>query len=290
MDIRRLRYFLTVAEEGQFTKAAERLNMAQPPLSQQIQLLEDELGVKLFNRGRHIELTQEGQVLRIRSQQILELINATQKELDDLSKGKQGTISIGTISSCGAFQLPRRMFEFNQEYPDVSFQIWESDTYRVMELLEKGIVDLGIIRTPFNLNAYQYSFLSEESDPIAAVYQEKWCVKIPKGTMTLEHIEGLPLIIHRRYEKMFLNACEYLGFQPDIFCKADDIRSILSLANLGLGVAIVPRPPKEILEAEHLYCHVIDDDSFQTKTAVIWMKDNYLPRVVHNFIQSMQKP
>lgn len=287
MDIRQLRYFLTVAEEGQFTKAAKRLNMAQPPLSQQIQMLEDELGVKLFNRGRHIELTQEGQVLLLRSEQILELIGSTKKELYDLSKGEHGTILIGTVPSCGAFLLPKQVLDFHEKYPDVDFQIWESDTYRIKELVEKGIVDIGIIRTPFDLDAYHYIF-DGTSDPMAAIFHEKWACEIPDGPITLNSVKDFPLIVHRRYEKMLIDACEHTGFTPNIFCKADDIRSMLNWAFLGLGVAIVPRPPLNILKNENLLYRIIENDLVETKTAVIWLKDTYLPRVAYNFIESIQ--
>ena len=291
MDIRQLRYFLTVAQEGQFTRAAERLNMAQPPLSQQIQSLEEELDVKLFKRGRHLELTQAGQALLIRSEEILELVGATKKELDDLSKGKQGTVSIGTVSSCGAFLLPKCMFDFHEKYPEVRFQIWESETYRIMEFVEKGIVDIGIVRTPFNLETYDYIYehADSASDPMAAVFSRKWIAGLPDGPIKLETIKGLPFMIHRRYEKMIVDACEDQGFEPNILCKGDDMRSIISWAELGLGVAVVPKPPLNILKNEDLQYHEIDNVSLKTKTAVIWLKNSYLPTVVRNFIKTINE-
>lgn len=291
MDIRQLRYFKTVAEEGQFTKAAERLNMAQPPLSQQIQLLEEELGVKLFHRGRHIELTQEGQVLLIRSGKILEMVGSTKNELDNLSKGKQGTISIGTVSSYSTLCLAKQVLKFQKIFPNVNFQIWESDTGHVTKLLEKGIVDIGIVCMPFNMSAYNYIYqpFSETCEPMVAVFHKKWTSKIPEGSITLEIIKELPLIIHRRYENMLIKACEHIGIQLNIFCKADDTLTILEWANLGLGVAVVPRLLLNILINENLQYRFISNAALETKTAVIWLKNSYLPRVVHNFIECMRK-
>lgn len=102
MDIRQLKYFLTITEEEQITAAARRLRIAQPPLSQQMKGLEDELGITLFKRGpRHIQLTDAGKLLANRARQILELSDSTVREIDDFKRGLKGTLSIGTVSSSG---------------------------------------------------------------------------------------------------------------------------------------------------------------------------------------------
>lgn len=151
MDIRQLRYFITIAEEGNITKAARRLHIAQPPLSQQLKLLEEELGVKLVERGsRQIQLTDAGKILRHRAEQVVELVDSTIKELKDFNEGLQGTLSVGTVPSSGSTLLPERIYNFHENYPGVSFQIWEGDTYRILDLLNNGVIEIGIVRTPIN--------------------------------------------------------------------------------------------------------------------------------------------
>lgn len=286
MDIRQLRYFMVVAQEGQFTRAAERLHMAQPPLSQQIKQLEEELGVVLLKRGgRHVELTQAGQALLARAEQILELVGSAKKEMEDLQRGSQGTISIGTVSSCGAYLLPKSICDMHDKYPEVRFQIWESDTYRIMELVDRGIVDVGFVRTPFSLEAYDHIYLSGgERDPMTAIFSEKWACSLT-GDIALEELKGFQLLVHRRYESMISEACEKLGFQPDILCKGDEMRSIISWAELGLGVAVIPKPPEITLQNTSLRYHDISCTSLETMTAAIWPKSAYLPKLIRNFIE-----
>lgn len=115
MDIKQLTYFLTIAEEKSITKASEKLHIAQPHLSQQLKLLEEELNVKLIERTtRKFQVTDAGKRLWHRSKQIIELMESTVKELKDFNEGMEGTLSIGTISSAGDILLPQRIYSFNK--------------------------------------------------------------------------------------------------------------------------------------------------------------------------------
>ncbi|HAB59653.1 MAG TPA: LysR family transcriptional regulator, partial [Lachnospiraceae bacterium] len=129
MNIKQLQYFLTVAEAGSITAAAKRLHISQPPLSNQMQLLENELGTKLFERGsRKITLTYAGQILYNRAQTIVDLSSAAIREITDLGTGLQGTIHLGTISSCGVVLLDKHIKHFHNQYPDVNFELYEGNT------------------------------------------------------------------------------------------------------------------------------------------------------------------
>jgi len=286
MDIRQIRYFLTIVQEGQFTKAANKLNIAQPPLSQQIKLLEKELGVKLLIRGaKGIDLTEAGQIFTIRAEQILNLVDSTKKELIDLSKGHHGTISIGTVSSSGASILPKYIKEFHESYPDVTFQVLEGNTIKIMDLVNKGVVNIGIVRTPFNLNNYNYIIQdsSEPDDPMVAIFTDNW--KFQNEKINLNDLKDIPLIIHRRYEDIIMNAFSKYGIEPNILCKGEDVRSIITWAELGIGVAMVPKPPISIFKPGEIKLREIDDKSLETKAVVIWLKKAYLSSVVKNFIK-----
>ena len=149
MEIRRIKYFVSIVEEGQISLAAKKLNMAQPPLSQQLKVLEEELNTMLFERHtRKLILTDEGKFLYEKSLEILEMIEKTKQEMKEISSGIAGTLSIGIIPSLGAELIPKKVKDFHKKYPKVRFKVWEGDSNRMMELIEKRIVELGIVRLP----------------------------------------------------------------------------------------------------------------------------------------------
>src|SRR5690625_560482 len=117
MDIRQLRYFLAIAKEGQITRAAKTLNMEQPPLSRQLKLMEQELGVTLFERtGRELKLTEEGRVLQKKAKSIIHQLNDAMTEIQEINQGVRGTLSIGSVFSCVSL-LPEKIKHFREMYP-----------------------------------------------------------------------------------------------------------------------------------------------------------------------------
>lgn len=287
MDIRQLKYFLAIAEQGQITSAAKRLNMAQPPLSQQLKLLEDELGVKLVERGsRKIELTDAGQILRNRAEQILELTDATIKELRDFNSGVQGTLSIGAVSSSGATLLPDRIYRFHKNYPDINFEVWEGNTYRILDILNSGIIEIGIVRTPFNIQSFESICLPKE--PMIAAINSDLYWDEHKECISLSELSNKPLIIYRRFEKLITEAFEKAGFEPNILCKTDDARSTLLWADSGIGIAIVPKVALKLINSTNLRYKRIDEPSLETQIAAIWMKNRYLSTAARHFLECFE--
>lgn len=285
MDIRQLKYFITIAEEGNITKAAKRLHIAQPPLSQQLKLLEEELEVKLVERGsRKIQLTDAGRILRHRAEQIVELVDSTVKELKDFNQGLQGTLSVGTVPSSGSTLLPERIYNFHESYPGVSFQIWEGDTYRVMDLLNNGVVEIGIIRTPIKSEFFEIIYLPNEPMVVATRGNMYW--KEEQEAISLKDLKDKPLIIDRRFEKMIIDSCEKSGFEPKILCRSDDARSILLWADTGIGAAIVPKAAIGLIPSTNLKYKEINETSLETQTAIIWMKNRYLSSAAKHFLES----
>lgn len=284
MDIRQLRYFLAIAEEQNITKAAEKLHIAQPPLSQQLKLLEEELGVRLIERStRKIQLTDTGKKLRNRAEQIIKLMETTVRELKDINAGIQGTLSIGSVPSSGAALLPERIRSFYEKYPNIDFQIWDGDTLRILDLLSNGIIEIGIIRAPFNSEVFESICLSKE--PMIAVSnnlhwpQEQEYIKITD-------LVNKPLIIDRRFEAGIVKACYQENFEPKIICRGDDVRSILLWASTGIGIAIVPKTAIGLFLNTNLNYKEIRLESIETQTAVIWMKGRYLSSVARHFLET----
>ena len=283
MDIRQLKYFQAIAEEGQISKAAKRLNMAQPPLSQQLKLIESELGVQLVERGpRQIKLTEAGRLLQDRAGQIIELLNATTVELQDLNSGSRGTLSIGAVASAGATFLPERIRNFHAQYPGITFQFWEGSTMRILELLQNGVIEIGIARAIYDPDLFQAYDLPAE--PMIAAQKLTGSAKPPATRLQITELREKPLLIHRSNEAMISEVCRKNGFQPFILCRGDDVRSLLAWADAGLGVAIVLKSATGLVPSNHLTFQEIADPTLSIKKAIIWNRNRYLSNVARNFL------
>ncbi|MDF2566083.1 MAG: transcriptional regulator, LysR family [Massilibacillus sp.] len=289
MDIRKLQYFLAVAEEGQITKAANRLHMAQPPLSQQLKLLEAELGVKLIERNtRHsIRLTDAGQALRNRAEQILALVDETVTELKDSTKMMQETLSVGISSTWDNPFLPDRICSFRKHYPKINFQLCGGQSDKIEELLINGEVEIAISQFPSNLNLYTTIRLFDEAF-VAALCPDLKDI-VPTSCIRLAELADKPLIIHRKH-KTILEYYQQIGLEPNIRCQHSDIRSMLAWANAGFGIAIIPKSTTGlILDNSLIFKEIIEPSIRTTPTALIWMRDHTLSTSARHFIDMFSK-
>lgn len=197
MEIRVLRYFLTVVREESITKAAEVLHITQPTLSRQLAQMEEEVGVKLFHRGaRRIELTNEGILLRRRAEEILQLVDKTEKELIEQEEQVEGKISIGCGEIAAVQVLPKLIKKFREKYPQVTFDIFTATADLVKEQMDKGLLDIGLLLEPVDMEKYDFIRLD---------VKEKWVVLMrpdsplaEKEFVTAKDLSGLPLILPRR--------------------------------------------------------------------------------------------
>lgn len=284
MDIRQLKYFLTIAEEGQITAAARRLRLAQPPLSQQMKLLEEELGIRLFHRGpRHIRLTDAGKILANRARQILELSDSTLREIDDFRQGLRGTLPIGTVSSSGSILLSPGMKRFHQEFRGAKFEIHEGNTFTLIELLTKGIIEIAIVRTPFQSGPFHCKYLAEE--PMIAAMDKHHDWNPAAATVKSEELDQRPIIMYRRFEQLLHEVFSRYNITPKVFCKNDDARTTLLWANAGMGIAIVPASAFDLAAHQNLRAKVIEEPTLRTRITAIWMKDRYLSTLGEKFIE-----
>lgn len=197
MEIRVLRYFLTVVREESITKAAEVLHITQPTLSRQLAQMEEEVGVKLFHRGaRRIDLTNEGILLRRRAEEILQLVDKTEKELIEQEEQVEGKISIGCGEIAAVQVLPKLIKKFREKYPQVTFDIFTATADLVKEQMDKGLLDIGLLLEPVDMEKYDFIRLD---------VKEKWVVLMrpdsplaEKEFVTAKDLSELPLILPRR--------------------------------------------------------------------------------------------
>jgi DNA-binding transcriptional LysR family regulator len=189
------------------------------------------------------------------------------------------------VPSSGATLLPERIRSFYEKYPGIDFQIWDGDTYRILELLNSGIIEIGIIRTPFNTETFESIYLPKEP-MVAASSNLSW----PEEQKHIEITELISssLVIDRRFENVIVKACEQQGFQPKIICRGDDVRSILLWASTGIGVAIVPKAAIGLIPNSNLKYKEINLASVETRTAIIWMKNHYLSSAAKHFLKTFE--
>ena len=286
MDIRQLLYFTTIAEEGSISAAAKKLHLSQPPLSYQMKLLEEELHLPLIERSaRGIALTEAGRVLYKRAQGILELSELTRKEMLAMASGFTGTLHIGTVSSSGASLLGWRIPAFHQKYPQIGFAIHEGNTFELMEMLESGLIELAIVRTPFHKDQLNCLYLSPEP-MIAAGAASFFPAGMPSGQpISLELLGHAPVILYRRFEKILLSLCEQKGITPQVFCIADDARTTLMWAEAGLGVAVVPQSAYRIMPHHNMVYGELSEEDLHTRIAAVCKKGCSLSWAAQQFLE-----
>ena len=215
MTLREIKYFLAIVQQGSITTAAQHLHMAQPPLSRQMKQLEDNLGAKLFERGhRKIQLTEAGCLLRNRAEQLLKLMDTTVKEIREIKSGTHGTLSIGTASSSGVTILPKVARIFRNHYPDLKFELWEGESIRIIELLNAGLIEIGLVRFSFDEDTYESIQLRKEP-LVAAIHKNNLALLSEKrDCIALQELFDKPLMIHRKYETLITEHCQQGGFNP----------------------------------------------------------------------------
>jgi len=285
MDLRQLKYFLAVAETGQITKAAKRLNITQPPLSQQLILLEKELGLKLFERGKkRIHLTTAGNILHNRAEQMMELMKTTMNELQETNEGIAGKLTLGTVTSSGGSLLPERIQQFHHQYPKVTFDLRQGETLKVLELLTIGIIEIGFVRFPVDYEQYDFLPLPEESMVVAA---NSASALFPSSTvpLNLSQLIAQPLLIHQRHVTMITEHFRQAGLEPTILCTSDDITPLLIWASLGLGIAIVPESAIKLFPGSSLVFYKMASPALKTISAVVWSKKRPLSAAATHFIE-----
>ncbi|MBP2627720.1 MAG: transcriptional regulator, LysR family [Firmicutes bacterium] len=287
MDIRDMRYFYSIAEEGNISNASKKLNIAQPALSRQMKQLEENLGVQLFERGsRRIKLTEAGQLMRERVEQILELVEGTMNEITELNSGAVGTISIGTVTTSGAILLPNLINRFHDLYPNVTFQLWEGDGFRILELLDKGIIEVGIIRAPFDSDIYESIMLPDEP-LVIAMKQDGSCGEDPKN-IRLNELANQPLIVPIRWKSMFIEWCAKSGFKPNIVCLCDGIIMNILWAKMGIGMALVPKSTEGLIADSALTYKTIVEPTLSTQTVIVWLRNRRVSASSKHFLDLLK--
>ncbi len=285
MEIRVLRYFLTVVREGGINRAAEVLHITQPTLSRQLSQLEEEVGVKLFHRGaRKITLTNEGILLRRRAEEILSLVDRTEKELTEQEELVEGRIVIG-CGELAAVQVLSEIIEaFHKKYPLVSYDLFTANADLVKEQMEKGLIDIGVLLEPIDM---------EKFDFIRMAGKERWGVLMrpddplaKKETVSAKDLENLPLILPRR-TNVQNELSNWLGASfrsTKVLFTSNLSTNGAIMVQKGLAYSIVIEGSEPFLDKEKITCRPLYPE-LAANSAIAWKKQQPFGLAVERFIE-----
>ncbi len=281
MDLQRLKYFCTIVEEGQISRAATKLHMAQPPLSRQLKSLEEELGVALFIRNaRNLTTTEAGYMLYEKAKSILGFVENAKHDIMLVNNGKIGTLSMGCIDSMSSYITYKYIKTYRQQNTDVCFHFYTGDSDEIMKDLREQIIEFGIVRPPFDFNEFNSSLILR--DQMIAIVPKSISKK--EGILNIKELSTYPILLHKRYRDIIEAHFSSKNYKLDDICIANDATILHEWAKHGLGVAIVPRSSCIFLDTEDLVYREINDGGIPCESYIIWQKSRHLSIVARKFL------
>lgn len=278
MELRHLRYFVTVAEELHFGRAAERLQMTQPALSKQIAGLEKELNVQLFARTkRTVQLTLAGQVLFEQAKDLLSQVDEIIQLVKRTASGEEGTLTIGFTATAASTVLPALVRRFRARCPKVELTLLELCTEAQVKSLNKRQIDLAFLHPP----------IDERGLNLHPILEEDFLAVLPKQHSLLKYnripfaaFSGESFIIHPRHEgpvlyDKFIQLCLQSGFQPRIVKETSSLQPRVCLVASGMGITFVPET--QALVGTDVICRRLADCPIKLQCAAAWRQDSTAP-------------
>jgi DNA-binding transcriptional LysR family regulator len=273
IELRHLRYFVAVAQELHFGRAASRLGISQPPLSQQILILEREVGARLLDRtNRRVELTEAGRLFYQECLSVLNQVDYAVTIAERVHRGQVGEIKIGFFGSApfvDAFQ--DLIFRFRREHPSVSITLQEMTTYRQIDAILEGDLDIGFVR-PLEPNLDALETVEIVREPLFAVLRVDHPLAACDDPLPVAQLAGEPLITYARsigsgLHQTIVDLCRNAGFAPTIALEANSTPTMMGLTASGLGISILPASMRQ-LHFDELRFRRLDDAMAQT---AVWL-------------------
>ena len=289
MELRTLHYFTVVAQELNITRAAEKLNMSQPPLSNQIKALEEELGVQLFIRGkRHLKLTEEGGLLLRRAVQIQELADKTRQEIASLREGMTGVIYLSMVEGRAPFLAARWIAGFREEFPLVRYNLWNGSSDDVLDRLHKGLADLAVIAAPYDTEHLE-GFPVGREPWIAMLHPDHPLAQTVGDTIPLSSLAGEPLIVPSRKSRMDAIRRWFgeVGAEPHILCEMSNYMDAAALTSQGVGISIFPQTVD--VSNGLVVSKVVVQPSRQVEYILVWNRGQPPSGLTREFIHFVQE-
>jgi LysR family transcriptional regulator, hydrogen peroxide-inducible genes activator len=287
MEIHQLRYFCAVAETGSFTRAAEREQVAQPSLSQQVIKLEEELGVRLFDRlGRSVRLTDPGQIFLPRARVILNELKAAKEEVTDKQFSPIGPIAVGVIPTIAPYFLPPRVGSFCRKYPEASITVYEDVTARLMDRLRAGLIDMAIMALPTrgpDLECYPL-----RTERLFAIFPREHKLA-RKQSVSMRELRDEAFLLLRDdhcFRETAIEVCKRARILPKVTFESGQFSSILAMVGAGLGISIVPEMALE--RRPDCSFVVVSDERAARTIGIAVVKGHFLTGVQRTFLEHLQ--
>ncbi len=264
MELRHMRYFVTVAQERNFTRAAERLHMAQPPLSRQIQQLEDELGLPLLDReSRPLNMTEAGRLFYEQATQLLQRVEGLRAIMQRLKSAERARFVIGFVSSTIYAALPDLIRRFRAAAPEVNLSLVELVSLDQIAALKDGRIDVGFGRIRFDDPLVRRDVLREER--LVAALPHDHALLQHEGPFSLEQLASEPLIIYPSqprpsYADQVISLFQDRGLEPRVEHEARELQTAIGLVAAEVGIAIVPTSVQRLRRDDVVY-RELDDPS-----------------------------
>ncbi len=290
VELRQLRYFLAVAEELNFTRAAERMGIAQPPLSQQIISLEHQLGAKLFTRScRQVKLTPEGVELQAYARRIINTTMLAAESIRSIANGQNGQIAVGAVCSAIHSLIPHILPPFTAHHPGVKVHLQEMTVNEQFRALHEERIDIAIVREPMATTEFATQHLFTEPF-VAAVNRNNPLALMNR--MSLEQISRQPLVqvyrsTNREFSDHMFSALQDRGYDLNVVHEASDMHSLLGLVAAGIGMSLVPASLVNIQTANVIYVPLSDSPQCST-LSLAWNPDALTPSM-DQFLKTVSK-
>lgn len=287
MELHQLYYFIAVAEELHFGRAAERLRITQPPLSQQIQKLEEELGAQLFARTkRHVELTEIGKIFLEEARKTVSQAELAVQAVHRASHGEIGRLNIGFVGSASCEILPKLVHNFRNLYPEVELQLRELTTAQQVRALRDGRIHVGLLRPPIH----------DQTLSLEHIYSEPLLVALPphhplaeRSVVPVADMAHEPFILFPRQQgagfyDQVISLCQQSHFSPYVVQEAVQMQTILGLVAVGVGISLIPASASYLRQTGIEYRHIAPS-TVQLQIALAWNEATMIP-TLHAFLHA----
>jgi len=243
MELQQLRYFCAIADTGSFTRAARQTHVSQPSLSQQIRMLEDELGTRLIDRlGRTVQLTELGRSFLPRARAVLRDLEAARSDVVERKASICGPIFVGVIPTIAPYFLPPILATFSRKYPEARVTVVEEITPLLLERIRAGTMDVAIAALPLQARSHDFQTFPLMAEKLYAVLPKRHALA-KRRTVSLGELQDDPFVLLRDghcFRETAFAACKRARLNPKIIFESGQFSSILSMVGAGLGVSIVP--------------------------------------------------